>query len=642
MDAADAILLPRVLAHLRTNHPLLCRLWFEELVPLGIAGGALELRASSPIHRDYLKRACADAFNDAVRTVTGHLISVRFLGPEDASAVVVTTPRRAQVIAPASAGSGTATTGAPSGTTTGTTTGATASDGATSRSGHSPVSPAAPGASGGSNATLVPAHAPATGHAPGTSGPAAANADRPRAAVRPLSEEDVARASSEAALLAGHFAPTREQDTKAPSGTNAHANGGAHASAGAMPGQTVPGQTAPGHDAPEVVVRSNAAMPPGAVAHPRAANGEGPRANSPHTGPSLVQVGDPSRSGYESLTINPDYSFEHFVPGPENRLAHAAAIAVAANPGRAYNPFFVHGGIGLGKSHLLQATCLRIAETNPSLRMYYISCEGFFTQFIESVQNGQMAQFRHRYRDVDLLVIDDIHFLATRDRTQEEFFHTFNSLYHAQKQIILSSDAAPEEIPHLEERLVSRFMWGLVTKIDPPSYETRLAILKTKARLRGLTLPDDAAGYLAQRIDRNVRELEGAIIKLQIQSSVEQTPISLEMAKASMGEPQRVATVEPSMQAIIGVVTDFYRIRLADLQSKQRQRSITLPRQVCMYLARRLTRHSLEEIGGFFGGRDHTTVMHAIRIVEERRAVETEFDETVRSLEERSRGGPPA
>ncbi len=190
---------------------------------------------------------------------------------------------------------------------------------------------------------------------------------------------------------------------------------------------------------------------------------------------------------FESLVINPDNGFENFVVGPGNRLAHAAALAVAANPGKSYNPFFVHGGVGLGKTHLLQAVCLKIAQADPSARMHYTSCEGFVTEFIESVQSGEMSQFRHRFRDVDVLVIDDIHFLAKRERTQEEFFHTFNTLYQAGKQIILSSDAAPEEIPDLEDRLVSRFKWGLVTKIDPPDFETRAAILQTKARMRSST-----------------------------------------------------------------------------------------------------------------------------------------------------------
>jgi chromosomal replication initiator protein len=310
---------------------------------------------------------------------------------------------------------------------------------------------------------------------------------------------------------------------------------------------------------------------------------------------------------------------------------------VAASPGKTYNPFFVHGGVGLGKTHILQAVCLKIVEANPRAVLYYTSCEGFVTQFFECVQSGEMTEFRHRFRDVDVLVIDDIHFLTKRDRSQEEFFHTFNALYQANKQIILSSDAPPEEIPDLEDRLVSRFKWGLVAKFDTPCYETRVAILKTKARLRGLAMPDDVACYLAQRIDTNIRELEGAVVKLQIHSAVEKLPITMDLAKSALGEAAPVVVGEPTIQNIIGAVTDFYTIRLADLQSKHRQRSIALPRQVCMYLARRCTRHSLEEIGGFFGGRDHTTVMHAIKSVDTRRTGDVDFDLVVRSLEERVR-----
>jgi len=281
--------------------------------------------------------------------------------------------------------------------------------------------------------------------------------------------------------------------------------------------------------------------------------------------------------------------------------------------------------------------CLKIVEANPRTVLYYTSCEGFVTQYFESVKDNEMADFRHRFRDVDVLVIDDIHFLTKRDRSQEEFFHTFNALHQASKQIILSSDAPPDEIPDLEERLVSRFKSGLVAKIDPPCYETRVAILLTKAKLRNLEMPLDVASFIAQRIDTNIRELEGAVVKLQITASVEKQPITLELAKNALGEAPPQVSGEPTIQNIITAVTEFYTIRLADLQSKHRQRSIALPRQVCMYLARKCTRHSLEEIGGFFGGRDHTTVMHALRTIDSKRADDGDFDLVVRSLEERVR-----
>ncbi len=351
--------------------------------------------------------------------------------------------------------------------------------------------------------------------------------------------------------------------------------------------------------------------------------------------------GSPARRS-DALVINPDCTFEHFVIGPNNRLAHAAALAVADNPGRAYNPIFIHGGVGLGKTHLLQAICLRILERAPAAAVHYISCDGFMTRFFESVQAGQMAEFRHRFRDVDVLVIDDIHFLAKRDQTQEEFFHTFNSLYHANKQIVLSSDAAPEEIPHLEERLVSRFKWGLVTQIQPAGFETRVEILKRKAALRGLELPDPVAEYIASRIESNIRELEGAVTKIQIQAMVEHRPVDMALAQAAIGDPAARAGSAPTIHTVISAVTSFYGVRLTDLQSKRRHRSVTLPRQVCMYLAREHTRHSLEEIGGHFGGRDHTTVMHAVRMVEARRKADTEFDAVVASIDERLRRGPQA
>ena len=251
------------------------------------------------------------------------------------------------------------------------------------------------------------------------------------------------------------------------------------------------------------------------------------------------------------MVLNPDYSFDHFVVGSGNRLAHAAMVAVSDNPGRSYNPVFIHGGSGLGKTHLLQAACLKINERRPDAQIYYISCDGFINQFIDAVTKNQMSEFRHRFRDVDVLVIDDIHFLAKRERTQEEFFHTFNSLYQASKQIVLSSDAAPEEIPDLEDRLVSRFKWGLVTKVEPPDYETRVAILKTKAALRDVLIPDEVAIFIASRVDTHIRELEGAIVKLQNRSHVDQRPIDMDMARAEFGDE---ASDEdgPTIQVIIG------------------------------------------------------------------------------------------
>lgn len=316
------------------------------------------------------------------------------------------------------------------------------------------------------------------------------------------------------------------------------------------------------------------------------------------------------------MPLSPDYTFEQFVTGPCNQLAHAASIAVAEKPGNAYNPMFIHGGVGLGKTHLLQAVCQKVLERHRDARILYLSCENFIEQFINSVENGDMQQFRVRFRHVDLLVIDDIHFLAGHDRTQEEFFHTFNTLYQQQKQIIMSCDCPPSEIPELEERLVSRFNWGLVARIEKPCYETRIAILQKKAKMRGLSLPEDVICYIAAKVENNTRELEGAITKLQGMSLLQDGRIDLELAKSALGDSTGPDQKRITIQQIYDAVTKYYSVRLADIQSKKRHKSIAFPRQVCMFLARRHTRFSLAEIGCYFGGRDHTTVLHAVRSVE--------------------------
>jgi chromosomal replication initiator protein len=316
------------------------------------------------------------------------------------------------------------------------------------------------------------------------------------------------------------------------------------------------------------------------------------------------------------LPLNPDYIFEQFVTGPCNQLAHAASIAVAEKPGKAYNPLFIHGGVGLGKTHLLQAICQRVLEKQADLRILYLSCDSFVNQFISTVEHGDMQQFRFRYRHVDLLVIDDIHFLSKHDRTQEEFFHTFNTLYQQQKQIILSADCPPSEIPELEERLVSRFNWGLVARIEKPSFETRIAIIQKKARMRGVVLPDDVIAYIASKVENNTRELEGAIVKIQGMSLLNNGQIDLDLAKAALGDTTGPERKRITIQQIYEAVTQYYGIRQSDIQGKKRHKSIAFPRQVCMYLARRFTPFSLAEIGCYFGGRDHTTVLHAVRTVE--------------------------
>jgi chromosomal replication initiator protein len=339
----------------------------------------------------------------------------------------------------------------------------------------------------------------------------------------------------------------------------------------------------------------------------------------------------------DEMLLSPDYSFENFVVGPGNRLAHAGAYAVAQKPGRAYNPFFIHAGVGLGKTHLLQAICQDAMRINPHMRIHYISCEKFVTQFHESVQAGLMSEFRLRFRNVDLLVVDDIHDLARKDRTQEEFFHTFNSLFQANKQIVLSSDAAPGEIPEMEERLVSRFNCGLVANIEKPSYETRFAILKSKASNRNLPMPDDVAGLIASRIDTNIRELEGAITKIQNMAAVNESAVTVELARLALGEhiAPDAENPTPTIQTILDAVTHFFDVRLSDLLSKRRHRSIVLPRQVGMWLARKHTRYSLEEIGNYFGGRDHATVMHAIKTIDSRLQSDTRLAGNIAIIEQR-------
>jgi chromosomal replication initiator protein len=257
-----------------------------------------------------------------------------------------------------------------------------------------------------------------------------------------------------------------------------------------------------------------------------------------------------------------------------------------------------------------------VLERRPDARILYLSCDSFVNQFINSVETGEMNQFRHRYRHVDVLVIDDIHFLAGHPRTQEEFFHTFNTLYQQHKQIIPSADCPPSEIPELEERLVSRFNWGLVARIEKPCYETRVAILQKKARLRGLTIPEDVLCYIAAKVENNTRELEGGITKIQGMAMLHDGRIDLEIAKSALGESATAEQKRITIQQIQDVVTKYYNVKMSDLQSKKRHKSIAFPRQVCMFLARRHTRYSLEEIGGYFGGRDHTTVLHAVRTVD--------------------------
>jgi chromosomal replication initiator protein len=460
-----------VLGYMSSQHPDKCRQWFHDLQPLGTHGGVLSVRTTSDVHNRYLQRNCTDHFTEALQSVTGRLLSVRFLGPDE---------------------------------------------------------------------QLESALKPST------------------------------------------------------------LNG--------------------------TVSQAPARMPSADVLPPNARNPRAVHRSSFRDDQSSARYSD-------ALVINPDASFENFVEGPENRLALAASKAVAEAPGAAYNPLFIHGGVGLGKSHLLQAICLRLIDRQPAPRIHYVSCESFSSEFFEAVEANQMNEFRHRFRDVDVLVIDDIHFLADKERTQEEFFHTFNALYQNSRQIILSSDAAPNEIPHLEARLVSRFQSGLVVDVKSPTYETRVQIVKRKARIRGLKFEDDVASYIAQKITTNIREIEGAITRVQMQHLADRVEVSLELAKIALDETVTEIKPEVTIGGIIDAVIDHYDVKVTDLQSKRRQKSIARPRQVCMYLARRHTRYSLEEIGGYFGGRDHTTVMHAVKTIEKHRDLDQELDRVIEALE---------
>ena len=330
--------------------------------------------------------------------------------------------------------------------------------------------------------------------------------------------------------------------------------------------------------------------------------------------------------------INEDYTFDTFVTGPCNRLAHAACMAVSDTPGQTYNPLFIHGSVGLGKTHLLQAVCHGVTRRTPEARICFLSCETFINHFIEAVEHGKLHEFRYRYRHADVLVIDDVQFLSDHEQTQEEFFHTFNTLYQTQKQIILSSDRSPTEIQHLEDRLVSRFNWGLVARIDKPCYETRVAIVRKKARLRNIQLPEDVVCMIAGTIDSNTRELEGAIAKVAMLAKVTDRPMDLDLACEALGGQNSRANREVTIDNILEAVISRYSVRLSDLQSKKRSKSIAFPRQICMYLARSLTRHSLEEIGGYFGGRDHTTVLHANKTIQALRENNGQLNATLEQL----------
>jgi len=330
--------------------------------------------------------------------------------------------------------------------------------------------------------------------------------------------------------------------------------------------------------------------------------------------------------------LNERYTFERFVVGTHNQLAVAACRAVAEKPAKMYNPLFLYGGVGLGKTHLMHAIGHRLVGDDPSRRVAYVSSEQFTNELVASIQEGSMAAFRRRYRQMDLLLVDDIHFLEGKERTQEEFFHTFNALYDAQRQIILTSDRPPKEIPGLEDRLISRFEWGLVVDIKAPDYETRMAILRKKASDDGLALDDEVIEYIAHSCTASVRELEGAVIKLLAYSSLTHQEITLNLARTALRSVisrQREEGPVLSPERIQDLVARRWRVKPEALSSKRRTRDLTVPRQVAMYLIKETLGTSLVRIGELFGGRDHSTVIHSIRKVEEDMARDADFRKLV-------------
>jgi chromosomal replication initiator protein len=325
------------------------------------------------------------------------------------------------------------------------------------------------------------------------------------------------------------------------------------------------------------------------------------------------------------LQLNDDYVFEQFVVGPHNALAEAAARAVVRNPGRIYNPLFIHGRCGFGKTHLLQAMCHALLRERPDIRIAYVSCETFINQFIAAVEKADVESFRARFRRLDVLIIDDVHFLANKERSQDEFFHTFNDLHQLSKQIVLSSDSAPPEIPSISERLVSRFRQGMVCQIEAPLYETRVQIANRRAEAMGRTLPPEVAEFIAKHVQSSVRELCGAVVKVIGVATLMKVDIDLAMAREALGELLLDRRPRVTLDAIVHAVTEHFSLRRVDLQSKRRTKPLTEPRQMCMFLARKLTNLSLEEIGAYFGGRDHSTVLYGADRTAARYATDVEF-----------------
>ena len=330
--------------------------------------------------------------------------------------------------------------------------------------------------------------------------------------------------------------------------------------------------------------------------------------------------------------LNPDFVFDTFVEGKSNQLARAASMQIGQSPGIAYNPLFIYGGVGLGKTHLMHAVGNRILDSNPGARVIYLHSERFVAEMIRALQHNKIDEFKKSYRSVNALLIDDVQFFAGKERSQEEFFHTFNALFDSRQQIVLSSDRFPKEVVGLEERLKSRFGWGLTVAIDPPDLETSVAILHSKATQMGISLPDDVAFFVGRRIRSNIRELEGALRRLVANAQFTGQVISLDFAKESLRDMLAAQDKQVSIENIQKTVAEYYKLRTLDLLSAKRSRSIVRPRQIAMALAKELTKRSLPEIGSAFGGRDHTTVLHATRKVKELRQSDALVEEDYKNL----------
>ena len=336
--------------------------------------------------------------------------------------------------------------------------------------------------------------------------------------------------------------------------------------------------------------------------------------------------------------LNRKYTFDTFVVGSSNQMAHAASLAVADGHSKTYNPLFLYGGVGLGKTHLLHAIGHRFLERNPGARLMYLTAETFINELINSIRYERMPSFRSRYRNMDLLLIDDIQFIAGKEKTQEEFFHTFNSMHESHKQIVLTSDKVPRDIPDLEERLRSRFEWGLIADIQSPDLETKIAILRKKAEQNAISLPDDVALFLASSIKSNIRELEGSLIRLGAYASLGNREITMDFARETLKDVLAVGDRTITIDEIKREVAAYFGIKLADLVSKRRSQNLVYPRQIAMHLCRQLTSASLPVIGKMFGGRDHSTVIHSLNVISQKMKTSVEVQNTVETITKRVQG----